>query len=232
MTTIVVSFASSKGGAGKTTSAFLLATILAKKGINVGVIDADPNHPFCLWEKQGGRIENLSIIKNDSEETILDDIEHAKKKHSFVIVDLEGTANLSVAYAVTSSDLVIIPAQRSQLDASEAAKVIGLIKRQSEVSKRTIPTALLFTRTSPAIRTKGMRRMQESLDTNQVDTFEVEINEREAFRAIWDYNSTLCQLSTSQVSGVDKARTNATAFAVEVLRRIQDIRNGKKEAVA
>ncbi|MFL0809129.1 MAG: ParA family protein [Agarilytica sp.] len=229
MSAIVIAFASSKGGAGKTTSAFLLATVLAKKDMKVAVIDADPNHPFGIWKQQGGQAENLTIIKNENEESILDDIEEAKKNHQFVIIDLEGTANLSVAYAVTTSDLVIIPSQRSQLDASEAAKVIGLVKRQSVVSGREIPAVLLFTRTSPAIRTKGMRRMQQSLDTNNVDTFEVEVNEREAFKAIWDYTNTLYQLDHNQVSGLDKARANATSFTVEVLTRIQDIRNNKNK---
>ena len=39
-----IAFVSQKGGAGKTTSAFLLSTALAKL-YDVTVIDADPNHP-------------------------------------------------------------------------------------------------------------------------------------------------------------------------------------------
>src|SRR5581483_10397717 len=43
-----IAFVSPKGGAGKTTSAFLLATALAKT-YDVTVIDADPNHPIKTW---------------------------------------------------------------------------------------------------------------------------------------------------------------------------------------
>lgn len=232
MSAIVVAMASSKGGAGKTTTAFLLASVLAKRNMKVTVIDADPNYPFEHWKRQGGEFENLTIVKNENEESILDDIDDAKTKSHFVIVDLEGTANLSVAYAVSKADLVIIPSQRSSLDAAEAAKVISLIKRQSNISGRQIPSVLLFTRTSPAIRTKSLRRMQENLDTNHVETFSTEIHEREAFKAVWDYASTLYQLKASQVSGLDKAIANAEAFTVEVVKKIQNNRSEKMEHVA
>jgi chromosome partitioning protein len=41
--------ASPKGGAGKTTSAVLLATELAQSGAAVAVIDADPNRNISEW---------------------------------------------------------------------------------------------------------------------------------------------------------------------------------------
>ena len=47
MPTIV--FATPKGGAGKSTSAVLLATELAGSGAGVTIIDADPNHPVARW---------------------------------------------------------------------------------------------------------------------------------------------------------------------------------------
>ncbi len=217
----VIVFASPKGGAGKTTSAFILATELADRGMNVTIIDADPNHPIAYWAKRGGKSKNLKVRVNDSEESILDDIDEAAEQSDFVIVDLEGTANLSVAYAISRADLVIIPSQRSALDAGEAAKAIALVKRQSRVSGREIPVALLLSRTSQAIRTKGLKRMIESLKTHNVESFMVEINEREAFKAVFDHMLTLSQLKASQVGGLDKARENASAFAAEAIGKLQ-----------
>ena len=52
MPTIV--FASPKGGVGKSTSAVLLATELARKGAAVTIIDADPNKPVSDWAKRAG----------------------------------------------------------------------------------------------------------------------------------------------------------------------------------
>lgn len=221
----VIVFASPKGGAGKTTSAFLLSTELAYRGVNVSIIDADPNHPIGNWEKRGGQAENLKIIRNNSEESILDDIDNAAKNSDFVIVDLEGTANLSVAYAVSRADIVIVPSQRSTLDAGEASKAIALVNRQSSVANREINVSLLLTRTSPAIRSKGLKRMLESLSFNEVNTFTVEISEREAFKSIFDHTLTIHQLKNSQVSGLEKACLNSADFAAEVIQKLQYIQN-------
>ncbi len=221
MPTIV--FASPKGGAGKTTSAFILATELADRGMSVTVIDADPNHPIANWAKRGGEAPNLTVLINDKEDAILDDIERASQGADFVVVDLEGTASLSVAYAVSMADLVIVPSQRSTLDAGEAAKAVALVQMQSKVAGRKIPVALLLTRTSQAIRSKGLRRMLTSMDANRIDAFTTEMNEREAFKAVFDHSTTLAQLKPAQVSGLDKARQNAAEFTAEAVRKLQNV---------
>lgn len=223
----IIVFASPKGGAGKTTSAFLLATELACRGLKTHVIDADPNHPIAKWDAGGGKTDNLSITSNDSEETLLDDIENASKSSDIVIVDLEGTANLSVAYAMSKADLVIIPSQRSSLDAAEAARAVALVKRQSSVINRNIPVSILLTRTSPAIRSKGLKRMVDSLEKNNIDSFLTEIHEREAYKAIFDHKVTLSQILASQVGGLDKARSNAANYAAEALRKVQGEKTSK-----
>ena len=150
MPTIV--FASPKGGAGKSTAAVILATELALKGAGVTIIDADPNKPVSQWAKRGGCPAALSVVADISESTIIDEIESAAGKTPFVVVDLEGTASMMVAYAISRADLVIIPTQGSQLDAAEAAKAIKLIRQQEKAFHKKIPYAILFTRTSSAIR--------------------------------------------------------------------------------
>jgi chromosome partitioning protein len=227
----VIVFASPKGGAGKTTSSFILATEMASKGIKTVIIDADPNHPILNWKNRGGNAENLTIVANDDEDAILEDIDQARKIYDFVIVDLEGTANLSVAYAISRADLVIIPSQRSTLDAGEAAKAVSLVKRQSSVANRTINFALLLTRTSAAIRTKSLKRMVQSIEEKSIDIFETEIIDREAFKAIFDHTKTLGQLSSSHVSGIDSARSNAQSFAYEVISKLKKNINNKNKNV-
>ena len=83
-----------------------------------------------------------------TEATVIDEIEVWAARVPFVVVDLEGTASMTVAYAISRADLVIIPVQGSQLDAAEAAKAIKLIRQQEKAFTRQIPHTVLFTRTS------------------------------------------------------------------------------------
>ena len=51
----VIAFSSPKGGAGKTTAATVLATVLAERGASVTVIDADPNRNVVDWARLPGK---------------------------------------------------------------------------------------------------------------------------------------------------------------------------------
>jgi chromosome partitioning protein len=219
MPTIV--FASPKGGAGKSTSAVILASELALAGAEVVVIDADPNRPVSLWAKRPGRPDRLSVLSDATEATIIDEIEAAASRVPFVIVDLEGTASMTVAYAISRADLVIVPTQGSQLDAAEAAKAIRLIRQQEKAFGRRIPYAVLFTRTSAAIRPRTLQHIRDEMLQNAVPTFETQMHEREAFRAIFSFGGTLQGLTPEQVGGLEAAIGNARALGAEVVARLK-----------
>jgi chromosome partitioning protein len=215
MPTVV--FASPKGGVGKSTSAILLATELAARGVPVTTIDADPNKPLSRWAKLPGKPPTLTVIADVTEETIIDEIEKAAQTSVFVIVDLEGTASLTVGYALSRADLVIIPTQGSQLDAAEAVKAIRLVRVQEKAFKRTIPFAVLFTRTSAAIRPRSLTSIEAEFIDNKVRMLGTQIHERDAFRAIFSFGGTLPGLDPSQVPGIPAAVRNARDFAVEII---------------
>src|SRR3954453_6862191 len=214
MPTIV--FANPKGGAGKSTAAVILATQLARRGAQVTILDADPNKPVSEWARRGG-LANLTVVSDISEATIIDEIDNAAQKTPFVIVDLEGTASMTVAYAISRADLVIIPTQPSQLDSKQAAKAVLLIKQQEKAFRKSIPFAILYTRTSPAIRTKNLNNIQEQFHKYQIQAFRTHLHEREAFKSLFAFGGTLESLDASQVGGLEKAIANAREYAAEFI---------------
>ena len=233
MPTIV--FASPKGGVGKSTSAVLLATELAQKGVAVAIIDADPNKPVSQWAKRPGCPENLTVLADVTEETVIEAIEVAATRAPFVVVDLEGTASMMVAYAISRADLVVIPTQGSQLDAAEAAKAIKLIRQQERAFGRRIPYAIVFTRTSAAIRPRTLQHIQEEFGKHKVLVFDTHIHEREAFKAIFSFGGAVATLNPQHVSNLEAALANARAFASEVvafLRRDQAHDDAQQAEVA
>jgi chromosome partitioning protein len=224
----VITFSSPKGGAGKNTAATILATELAERGGAVTVIDADPNKNVVDWAKLPGLPANLTVIGDVSEETIVDTIEDAASKTAFVIVDLEGTASLMVSYAISMSDFVIIPVQGSQLDAKQAARQMKLIKAQERIAGRTIPFAVLFTRSNPAIQPKTQRHIEERFSELLVPIMETRLFDREPFRALFSFGGSLSSLKDKGMSNLPAALANAREFTAEVVERL---RNGNRSPV-
>ncbi|MGO4910248.1 AAA family ATPase [Pseudorhodobacter sp. W20_MBD10_FR17] len=220
----VIAFANPKGGAGKTTSALLLASELASRGATVSILDADPEKWISQWGALPGRPANVTIVSDVTEDTIVDQVEVAAAEAQFVVIDLEGTASLMVANAIGMSDLVIIPTQGSSMDAKGAAKTIRLIRNQARMARRDIPHAVLLTRTSAAVASRAIRNVREQLNQAGIPVFETSIVERAAYRDILDYGGLLADLDRAQVSNVDKAVENARAFAGEVVARLKAAR--------
>lgn len=222
----IIVFGSPKGGVGKSTAAVILATQLAESGASVTIIDADPNKPVSRWAKRPGKPHNLILIDSVTEQTIIRTIDEAARKTAFVIVDLEGTASMMVVYAISRADLVVIPTSASLLDAVEAVAAVQLVQRQEEAFRVKIPSAVLFTKTSAAIRTRTLTSIEEELAQNDVPVFNTRLHEREAFRSIFSFGGTLSSLDPKNVRNIPAAVENAQAFAAEVIRmlKVQQVR--------
>jgi chromosome partitioning protein len=77
-----------------------------------------------------------------------------------------------------------------------------------------------------------MAAAENQLAEHGIDVFETRIIEREAFKAIFSFNTTIDHLNPAQVSGMDKAKTNARAFAREVITRLKShTGQARKQAV-
>ena len=228
----VISFFNSKGGAGKTTSCILLAQVLAKKSFKVLVIDADPNYPLDMWVRGRKSPSPFEVIKCGNEEEVVKQISRGREAFDFVLVDLEGTKNVKAAYAVSKSDITIIPMQRSNLDQTQAAQCIGFLQVQSQVLERPIAYTLSLTKTSPAIRSKALKRTYKTLEDGGLNCLNVELYEREGFKNLFDYSSTLYELMALKPDdqSLKKCIENAEAFTDDVLRFIAEYNNTRKVA--
>jgi chromosome partitioning protein len=216
----VIVFVSPKGGVGKSTSAVVLAGELSNE-VAVTVIDADPNKPIKRWFDSANP-SNITVDSAADETNILEHIEDAAATTPFVIVDLEGSAAKIVIWAISQADLVIIPVQGSELDAVQASQALNAIRQQEKVSRRKIPHAVLLTRTNTIIRTRGMAHIQKSMKEAGVPVLKTELNEREAFKAIFSFNRKLGDLDPQDVSNVDKAVANAQAYMNEVVALLRE----------
>lgn len=213
----VIAFANSKGGSGKTTSALLLGCSLARSWPTT-IIDADPRHPIAAWEKLAPIPPNLTIVINESERTILDEIEVAAETDPFVLIDLEGTASRLMSYAISQADLVIIPIKEQQQDAAAALDVISEIHRDMKAMKRNIPYIVLITQSKAAVKSRTARHIAAQFRENtSIDVFSTELHEREAFSAIFSIGGAIEHFDPQIVRGTDKALQNIAELQAEML---------------
>lgn len=219
----IIAFASSKGGPGKTTCTICLGTELALAGHTVAMIDADPNQHLQGWGDLAVH-PGLVVVGSVTEENILERIREFATRSDFVLIDLEGTANNALTYAVSKADLVIVPAQPSRMDLQEAYRAAALVERAGEVVERAIPYRILLSK-MPVLATRAARHAREQLKQSGIPVFDTEILERTAFREMSFHGQ-----SPSEIAPDSNAAHNVRAFADEVVTCLRETAGARRAA--
>ncbi|WP_336279626.1 ParA family protein [Bartonella sp. CB175] len=221
MPTIV--FCSTKGGVGKSTSALVLSQVLAKHGSKVKIIDTDPNQPIAeeWWQNASPHYPpNIDVQGGVNENTIIDVIDEAANMFGFVIVDLEGSANITASYAISRSDMVIIPMTGTKLDSREAAKVVSFIAREGRARRNNIPYRIMFSKCS-VIQTREEKEIRKELVEAKLPVLEHGIMNKAAFSSIFGFGCTLYDLNKEDVSNAESAIVNAEQFTADVVEALK-----------
>lgn len=219
----VITLASSKGGVGKSTCALLLALELARAGNRVALIDGDRNRPLVKWASIDGKPGNIDVIADTSEETIMATIERCAAEYPFVIVDLEGSANAMILYAVSRSDLVIVPMQASTIDAHEATRTLELVRRIGVTTRQDVRAVLLLTKVPMIGATKEGRAVEAELIAAGYRFLSAQVHERVAYRALFSFGGDLRSLPERSVGNLGNAIVDAAAFAAAVVAELNPL---------
>ena len=215
----VLSFATSKGGAGKTTSAIVLGTTLARKGHLVTLIDADPAARLMAWHERtlenDIRIKNLSVVQSTGESTIADEIEWANKQSDFVLIDLEGAATMTNSVAMAESDLTLLLMGDEQQDAQAVIETVDQINLLARMARRDLPFRVLFARTEAGRKNRLAKSLNEQV-RNNIGSFKTELRRRMAFSALHSDGGDLYHLDQKETYGVRLAIENAELLEEEL----------------
>ncbi len=216
----VITFANTKGGAGKTTAVLLLATELVQKGHRVTILDADPQQWITRWHKLSPPSDQINVIPYVDSTTIERSISENRDTTDYFIIDLPGARNSLLATAIGLSDHVLIPIQGCAMDAQGGANVLELLQYLERRAGIIVPHSVVLTRVNPIVTTRALLAVKGLLAQRNVDVLNTPIVERSAFRDIFDCGGTLHTMDENQVSNLDKARENARLFAEEMVQRV------------
>jgi chromosome partitioning protein len=216
----VITFANTKGGAGKTTAVLLLATELARKGYRVTILDADPQHWISRWHEVSGHVANISVIDFVTSASLPHHISDNKHSTDYFIIDLPGARNPMLATAIGLSDHVLIPIQGCAMDARGGAQVLELLQYLDEKAGIRIGHSVVLTRVNSMVTTRALGIVKSLLSERQVPVLDTAIIERSAFRDIFDCGGTLHTLDPARASNLEKARENALCFGEEIMRKL------------
>lgn len=177
----IITMASTKGGAGKTTVAQLIIGAVKARGFSVGVIDADPNCTLSNWLTY---VSDLDVeVQSVRDETQL--VEQAKlmrKKHHLVMVDTAGMRSQSMIYAIRCSDLVLIPSQMSNYDANEAVKTYNIVKGAGGMTNRDIPARVIYTGYIP--KTNVGKEVRQKISKHNIPALKTRLHQLVAFKEL------------------------------------------------
>ncbi len=132
----VITLATSKGGAGKSTIARNLASHWINIEMKVAIIDADPQGSLINRHDSNGLLAKLVVVA-EPEENVSNLIEEFREQYNYVIVDTGGFRNRTTVRALISTDLAIIPLKPSADDVAGALETYNLIKELNNTPERT-----------------------------------------------------------------------------------------------
>jgi chromosome partitioning protein len=213
----VITVASPKGGAGKSTASVILGTELAHAGAEITILDCDPNRSITIWADRASLPPRITVRSDVGESEIVRTIKQHDADGRIVIVDLEGVASRLVSRAISQADLVLTPMRATTLDATIGVRALALISEEEEALGRPIRHAVVFTMTR-AIKSKQHTAIEASLKGQGVDIISPPLMERAAFSALFEFGGDLRTLPTQ--GRMEPAAENASAFAQAVYDRL------------
>ncbi len=176
----VITVASGKGGVGKTMAAISLSAALAAEGIDVGLLDADPNRGAHRWatETYGGNPPLPAYAEADTER-LARLVPELADRHAVLIADTAGFGNRSTVICIGAADGVLVPASPGEGDIVEAEKMVAFVKSTAKAIRLGIEVSVLANRIRKG--TTLSRHLLTQIDALNLPRLKTTLSEAVAF---------------------------------------------------
>lgn len=146
----VITIATTKGGAGKTTLARLILGRSALIGQKAAALDVDFNHTLTDWISTVAKSKSPITVRHELDETkIVPLVAELQDLHDVLVIDTAGAASQATIFAIGCADIVLVPIAPSAADIVEAIKTVNLIRSASQMMRKEIPARVVLTAVQP-----------------------------------------------------------------------------------
>jgi chromosome partitioning protein len=132
---MIVLIGSQKGGCGKSTTAVNICAELAKRGLDVVLVDADRQCTAANWAMDRGSNQTLPRVHcvqkyENIRETLLD----LDKRYAYVIVDAAGRDSRELRTGMTATNILLVPFRPSQPDLDTLPNLREIITQAKDLN--------------------------------------------------------------------------------------------------
>ena len=223
----IMTFASSKGGVGKSTSCAAIAGALAARGFKIIVLDLDQNQTLFRWFSKHLSVADFVTVKAVAPERFKSVLDQTQGEGAdFILVDVAGAYEATIIKAIAASDLVITPSKLSEPDLREAAKILSEVQAFNDQFGSTIRHRLLINE-AESLDPHYQRHALAEVDGSALVRFDQLMMRRAPYREIF--------ISGHPPHQADKGRVpvrKAVAELDAIIDELMDVLNLSKKARA
>ena len=174
----IITFASPKGGVGKSTSCLAIAGALASRGHSVLVLDLDQTNTLIRWYRQhqpsiaGLTVDAVPEIDLFKTLTAL-----YRERSGYILIDLAGALSNVMLQAAAIAHLTITPAKLSEPDILEATKLHHQLAKLASVNGRAITHRVLINEAAALLPTY-QRHILDQIAASPLQRFDTLMHQR------------------------------------------------------
>ena len=196
----IITFISTKGGAGKSTIACCVAAELSQKH-PITLIDADPQGGASAWHGAGEDLAKVKLIVESGEKAA--DLARKASKDSIVLVDLAGYGTKTMIDVLAITDKAIIPCRASALDALKALETEAMIDKVRKAARSKLKTLVVMNGVTRTVITPHIRA---ELEAEGLTVAKTEIGQRTAYAIAGLQGSAPCFMGSSAKTATDEIK--------------------------